>query len=55
MLHSTGRAGDEWLVIKQNVAFESASCGHMIAAGTFTDFLSQITAASLYACAKLKY
>lgn len=47
--------GDEWLVIKQNVAFESASCGHMIAAGTFADFLSQITAASLYACAKLKY
>ena len=27
--------GDEWLVIKQNVAFESASCAHMITSGSF--------------------
>ena len=47
--------GDEWLVIKQNVAFDSASCGRMIATGTFVDFLSRVTAASLYACARLLY
>jgi len=45
--------GDEWLVIKENVAFESVSCERLIAAGTFAAFLSRITAASLYACATL--
>ena len=47
--------GDEWLVIKENVAFESASCGHMIASGSFDDFLSRIGAATLEACASLAY
>jgi hypothetical protein len=47
--------GDEWLVIKQNVAFESASCGHMITTGTFDNFLSRIEAASLEACTALTY
>jgi hypothetical protein len=47
--------GDEWLVIKENVAFESASCGHMIASGSFDDFLSRIEAAALEACASLSY
>ena len=47
--------GDEWLVIKENIAFESASCGHMIASGTFDDFLSRIGAATLEACASLAY
>jgi hypothetical protein len=47
--------GDEWLVIKHNVAFESASCGHMIAHGTFADFLSRIGAATLEQCASLAY
>ena len=47
--------GDEWLVIKLNVAFESASCGAMIEQGTFDEFLARITAASLDACAKLIY
>jgi hypothetical protein len=47
--------GDEWLVIKQNVAFESASCAHMIAGGTFDDFLSRIGAATLEECASLAY
>jgi hypothetical protein len=35
---------DEWLVIKDNVSFESAFCGHMIASGSFDDFLSRIGA-----------
>ena len=47
--------GDEWLVIKHNVAFESASCGRMIASGTFADFLSRIGAATLEQCASLAY
>jgi hypothetical protein len=47
--------GDEWLVIKQNVAFESASCAHMIATGTFDAFLARIAAATLEACAALTY
>jgi hypothetical protein len=47
--------GDEWLVIKENVAFESVSAGTMIEQGTFDDFLARIAAASLYACAKLIY
>ena len=47
--------GDEWLVIKQNVAFESASCAHMIAGGTFDVFLSRIGGATLEACASLGY
>jgi hypothetical protein len=47
--------GDEWLVIKENVAFESASCGHMIASSSFDDFLSRIRAATLEVFAKLLY
>jgi hypothetical protein len=47
--------GDEWLAIKQNVAFDSASCGAMIASGTFDDFLSRIGAATPEACATLTY
>ena len=47
--------GGEWLVIKQNVAFESASCGAMIANGTFDDFLSRIQAATPEQCARLAY
>jgi hypothetical protein len=47
--------GDEWLVIKENVAFESVSAGTMIEQGTFDDFLARIAGASLYACAKLIY
>jgi hypothetical protein len=45
----SGRAisSDEWLVIKHNVAFESASCDRMIAGGTFADFLKRIQAATL--------
>jgi hypothetical protein len=46
---------DEWLVIKQNVAFESASCGVMIANGTFDDFLSRIQAATPEQCGRLEY
>lgn len=46
---------DEWLVIKENVAFESVSCGALIAGGTFDSFLARIEAASLYACATLRY
>jgi hypothetical protein len=45
----------EWLVIKQNVAFESASCGDMIAAGTFDAFLADIQVASVEQCAALRY
>jgi hypothetical protein len=45
----------EWLVIKQNVAFESASCGVMIANRTFDDFLSRIQAAKPEQCAALAY
>jgi hypothetical protein len=45
----------EWLVIKENVAFESASCGVMIANGTFDDFLSRIQAATPEQCARLAY
>ena len=45
----------EWLVIKENVAFESASCGVMIANGTFDDFLSRIQAATPERCAALAY
>lgn len=47
--------GDEWLVIKENVAFESASCGRMIATGTFADFLSQIQTATVEECASFTY
>jgi hypothetical protein len=47
--------GDEWLVIKENVAFESVSCAHMIKVGTFDDFLARIQRATLYACAQLSY
>ncbi len=47
--------GDEWLVIKENVAFESASCAHMTAGGAFDDFLSRIGAATPEACAALAY
>jgi hypothetical protein len=45
--------GDEWLGIKENVAFESASCAAMIAAGTFRDFLSDVQGATLEQCASL--
>ena len=47
--------GDEWLVIKHNVAFESASCGRMIASGTFSDFLARVQAATVEQCASLAY
>jgi hypothetical protein len=47
--------GDEWLGIKENVAFESASCAAMIAAGTFRDFLSDVQGATLEQCATLTY
>jgi hypothetical protein len=47
--------GDEWLVIKHNVAFESASCEHMIASGTFVDFLARVQAATVEQCASLAY
>ncbi len=47
--------GDEWLVIKQNVAFESISAARMIEEGTFDEFLARVSAASLYACAKRMY
>lgn len=53
-IEQTG-GGDEWLVIKENVAFESVSAAAMIADGTFDEFLARISAASLYACAKLSY
>jgi len=45
----------EWLVIKQNVAFESASCTRMISAGTFDAFLADIQAATVEQCAALTY
>jgi hypothetical protein len=47
--------GDEWLVIRHNVAFESASCGRMIEHGTFAGFLARIGAATLEQCASLAY
>ena len=47
--------GDEWLIVKENVAFESASCGHMIASGTFDSFLARIQAASVEQCKALDY
>ena len=47
--------GDEWLVIKHNIEFESASCGHMIASGTFADFLARVQAATVERCASLAY
>jgi len=47
--------GDEWLVIKHNVAFESASCGTMIATVRFADFLARIQAATVEQCAALAY
>jgi hypothetical protein len=47
--------GDEWLVIKQSVAFESASCGVMIANGTFAGFLARVQAATVEQCASLAY
>jgi len=53
-IEQTDGAG-EWLVIKQDVAFESASCGVMIANGTFDDFLSRIQAAPPEQCARLEY
>jgi hypothetical protein len=45
----------EWLVIKQNVPFESASCGDMIDARTFDAFLADIQAATVEQCAALTY
>jgi hypothetical protein len=45
----------EWLVIKQNVAFDSVSCGNMIEQGTFDAFLADIQAATLEQCAALEY
>jgi hypothetical protein len=53
-IEQTG-GGDEWLVIKQNVAFESVSAAAMIEAGTFDEFLGRVLVASVYACAKLRY
>jgi hypothetical protein len=53
-IEQTG-GGDEWLVVKQNIAFESASCGAMIANGRFDDFLSRIQAATTEQCARLAY
>jgi len=47
--------GDEWLVIKHNVAFDSASCGAMIASETFDDFLSRVEKATLEQSAALAY
>jgi hypothetical protein len=47
--------GGEWLVAKENVAFESASCGDMIENGTFDDFLSRVQSASLEHFAQLAY
>ena len=45
----------EWLVIKQNVAFESASCERMIANATFDEFLARVQAATPAQCAALEY
>lgn len=45
----------EWLVIKDNVAFESASCGDMIGAETFDTFLARIQAPSVEQCKALGY
>jgi hypothetical protein len=45
----------EWLVIKQNIPFESVSCGDMIDAGTFDAFLADIQTATTEQCAALKY
>jgi hypothetical protein len=53
-IEQTDGAG-EWLVIKQNVAFESASCGVMIANGTFDAFLSRVQAATPEQCGRLAY
>jgi hypothetical protein len=53
-IEQTG-GGDEWLVIKQNVAVESVSAAAMIEAGTFDEFLERVLVASPYACAKLCY
>ena len=53
-IEQVGGAG-EWLVIKENVAFESASCGHMIAEGAFDKFLARIQGASSEQCPALAY
>lgn len=53
-IEQTG-GGDEWLVIKENVAFESVSAARMIEEGSFDDFLARVQAASPYACGALKY
>ena len=45
----------EWLVVKQNVAFESATCAWMIEEGTFDAFLARIQAASVGQCKSLSY
>jgi hypothetical protein len=45
----------EWLVIRQDVAIESASYGSMIASGTSADFLSRVQIATLEQCVSLSY
>ncbi len=47
--------GDEWLTIKQNVAFESVTFRAMIRSGRFESFLDRIEQATLEQCRQLEY
>lgn len=49
--------GDEWLVIKQDVPFESISCAHIIRrdSGTFDELVRRIRVATLEQCRNLEY
>lgn len=47
--------GDEWLVIKENLAFESWSIDRMIQSGSFDDCLSRIENASKEQLKQLAY
>ena len=47
--------GDEWLVIKETTAFESASCGYMLKTGSLEDFINRIQNATIEQCKALDY
>jgi hypothetical protein len=47
--------GDEWLVIRRGIAFESASLGYMIKKGSFDAFWEDINAATDEELRSLRY
>lgn len=47
--------GDEWLVIRRGLAFESASCARIIRNGHFDDFWRRIVRASENELCTLRY